>query len=158
MSPRLHVKSQLCSSSSPSSTANLGTFKIALTRESLKKDEKLKSEILKLPHFTRRSDLEIVNVPCIRHKGGEITWENIMGEGIEWIVVTSPEAARVVCGLKREAAERGKLEGGGSSGVRVAAVGKGTEKALKEGGLEVGFVPSKADGRTLGLELPWVEG
>ena len=64
----------------------------------------------------------------------------------EYVVVTSPEAAAVLLQGWREA---------GQPTLRyVASIGKSTSDALRLGGLEVAFEPTKATARTLAAELP----
>jgi uroporphyrinogen-III synthase len=64
----------------------------------------------------------------------------------EYVVVTSPEAAAVLLQGWREA---------GQPTLRyVASIGKSTSDALRLGGVEVAFEPTKATAGTLAAELP----
>jgi len=60
-------------------------------------------------------------------------------------VITSPEAARYFLGAWYLA---------GAPEVRVAAVGESTARVLEGQGLEVAFLPSRAEARALARELP----
>jgi uroporphyrinogen-III synthase len=61
-----------------------------------------------------------------------------------WVIVTSPEAASVLCNSWQSA---------GSPALRVAAVGAATATALRQRGLPVAFVPTKATGKALTEEF-----
>lgn len=70
--------------------------------------------------------------------------------GAAWLLLTSPQAVRA---LGEE------LTGCGRSfadlrGVQIATVGAGTAHALRERGAEPAFLPSQADARRLGEEVP----
>ena len=69
----------------------------------------------------------------------------------EWIIVTSPESASVFVG-------GWKAAGSPKKGIRVAAVGTGTARALSAAGFSprVEFTPSVANAVTLAAELPFV--
>ena len=69
----------------------------------------------------------------------------------EWIIVTSPESASVFVG-------GWKAAGSPKKGIRVAAVGTGTSRALSAAGFSprVEFTPSVANAVTLAAELPFV--
>ncbi len=66
----------------------------------------------------------------------------------DWIVLTSPNGVRIffneICNVSDIRA---------LAGVRIAVIGKGTEKELKKHGLRPDFIPSVYDGETLGSEL-----
>lgn len=68
------------------------------------------------------------------------------------MLVTSPEAARLVASLKSAY----ESEHGKARSCRFAAVGLATSKVLKENDMEVSFTPTTANGATLAEELPAV--
>ena len=74
------------------------------------------------------------------------------GKSYEWIIVTSPESASVFVG-------GWKAAGSPNKGIRVAAVGTGTSRALSAAGFSprVEFTPSVANAVTLARELPFVK-
>jgi len=140
------------------------TLTVALTRE-LGKNSKIRSAVENHPMLGMLGieDLQIVEMPCIQHARGEniddltelLKEEGALKDKYQYVVVTSPEAAKVL----GEAMKTAGLEEAAAIGAKVVAVGKATEKALKtECNLSVDFVPSKANGETLALELPPVEG
>ena len=113
---------------------------IALTREAGKNS--------KLEKLLVDQGLQVREIPCIAFEDGpdkdrlpaalnEKQWE--------YIVITSPEAADVFLDGWEKA---------GRPSVRVASVGSGTEQALRQGGVEPVFKPTKATGKTLAAELP----
>jgi len=65
-----------------------------------------------------------------------------------WLVFTSPAGVRIFLQALFQQMDLRVL-----TGVRLAAVGQGTAKALLEYGLWVDFLPSVSDGETLGREL-----
>ena len=70
-------------------------------------------------------------------------------ENYQWLVFTSPTGVRV---FFEELVRHGKdIRAMGK--IRLAVIGEGTKKALKERGLLADFVPSVYDGDTLGKEL-----
>ena len=68
--------------------------------------------------------------------------------GYDWLVFTSPSGVRI---FFRKLMELSDIRALGS--VRVAAIGQGSEKALRAFGVKADFVPSVFDGETLGREL-----
>lgn len=66
-------------------------------------------------------------------------------EGLAYVIVTSPEAAKVFLG---------GWKAGGKPSVRVACVGKATGEVLEDDGIAPVFTPSKATGATLAAEIP----
>lgn len=153
--------SQLRSSPSSSSTtatnkSNVFTVTIALTRESGKND-KLQEAIL--THPTRKilensMNLQLIEMPCIQHADGpgleafrKLARDDPSFAKFEYVIVTSPESASVF----------GSVAKPDSFSSKIAAVGKATKDALTKQGFQVDFVPSKADGETLGDELPPVK-
>ena len=111
---------------------------IALTRED-GKNEKLRKAL--------EGSYETVELPCIAHANGP-DLDSLplrLQESWDYVIVTSPEAAKVVAGAWESVA---------SNPPPVAAVGKATQEALNEFGIEVCFTPSKATAATLVVELP----
>ena len=68
---------------------------------------------------------------------------------LEWVIITSPEAASVFLTAWATA---------GHPSLRVATVGAATAQALAAGGIRSRFEPSKATAKTLAAELPLVSG
>ncbi len=156
------IKLFMSSLPSTSSDNDLFTVNVALTREA-NKNNKIKEKILN--HSTKKLlentlKLNVVEVPCIQHgTGSDLTSfeELVNGEGTDadgnsiskydYIVITSPESAKVFSECMNYQ-EMSKHE------LKLAAVGKATEKTLTDLGFEVDFVPSQANGKSLGEELP----
>lgn len=125
-------------------------FAVALTREEGKND-KLRKALLadQTLNDSSKFAVEIHELPCIEHADGPDTSKlvpTLSSTKFDYVAITSPEAAKVFASAWIEAGRPGL-------GV-VAAVGKATEEALKEYGVDVGFVPSKATAETLVNELP----
>ena len=111
---------------------------IALTRED-GKNGKLKKAL--------SGSFDTVEIPCIAHANGpdmECLPQRLQ-ESWDYVIVTSPEAAKVVAGAWDAVAENPPP---------VAAVGKATGETLKQYGIDVCFTPSKATAATLVVELP----
>ena len=70
--------------------------------------------------------------------------------GVSWLLLTSPQAVRA---LEKELAALGRSFAD-LRGVQIATVGAGTARALRERGAEPAFLPSQADARRLGEEVP----
>ncbi len=66
----------------------------------------------------------------------------------DWLVFTSPSGVRI---FLSQLLEQGDIRALGP--VKIAAIGQGTKKALREHGLRADFLPSRYDGETLGAEL-----
>ncbi|MCR5135607.1 MAG: uroporphyrinogen-III C-methyltransferase [Oscillospiraceae bacterium] len=66
----------------------------------------------------------------------------------DWLVFTSPSGVRIFLEQMTERCDLRAL-----AGVRLAAIGRGSEKELRKYGLKADFIPSVYDGRTLGAEL-----
>jgi len=111
---------------------------VALTRED-GKNGKLQKALAGL--------FETVEVPCIAHADGPdlATLPDRLKEPWDYVIVTSPEAAKVVASAWGAVADNPP---------KVAAVGKATEETLNEYGIEVCFTPSKATAAVLVVELP----
>lgn len=106
--------------------------------------------------------LDKMEIPCIEHAGGN-DWDeliSLLSEGrikeFHYVVITSPEAAKVIVGAIQESSM--SMDDFIAAEVEVAAVGKATEEALKDFGIEASFVPSQANGKTLAAELPAKDG
>jgi uroporphyrinogen-III synthase len=120
-----------------------GTISIALTREDGKNGKLLKAI---QQHEMLSSHVTPFELPCIAHADGPDypRLKTILEENdFDYLTITSPEAARVLA-LALE----------GSKVPPIAAVGKATEATLREFGLQVAFVPTKATAETLVQELP----
>ena len=142
---------------SHATSAATKSFVIALTREEGKNGKlckalKSNSNIEQIiSSSSSGSAMEVNEIPCIAHADGpdsEILGKTL-SSNFDYIAVTSPEAAKVFATAWIDA---GRPEIG-----QVAAVGKATQEALKEYGIEVAFVPSKATAATLVKELPTLE-
>ncbi|KAL3799414.1 hypothetical protein HJC23_013869 [Cyclotella cryptica] len=144
----MSIDEETSSASTPSKA-----FVVALTREMGKNDKLhealLSSERIKKLKTLSEVSINIHEIPCIEHADGPDTLmlaPTLSSNQFDYVVITSPEAANVFASAWVQAG-RPKL------GV-VAAVGKATGESLKEHGLDVGFVPSKATAETLVQELP----
>mmetsp|Transcript_8551 Transcript_8551/g.18612 ORF Transcript_8551/g.18612 Transcript_8551/m.18612 type:complete len:327 (-) Transcript_8551:330-1310(-) len=128
-------------------------FVVALTREEGKND-KLRSSLLSNERIKQLSDssgcpVQLHELPCIEHAHGpdaENLSPTLSSSQFDYILITSPEAAKVMASAWIDTG-RPKLG-------KVAAVGKATGETLKEFGIDVAFVPSKATAATLVKELP----
>lgn len=147
-------------------TKNALTLRIALTREA-GKNEKIKNAILSHPLLSSGTfpgvGFEVIELPCIEHATGSdydafinLIQEhdnNNLAEKFDYIVITSPEAAKV---LSKALEEVGRDNIDTKSNLpKIAAVGKATRQVLEKEGFSVDFVPSKANGETLAIELPF---
>ena len=127
-------------------STHLAAIPVALTREEGKND-KLRQALLA---DAAASGVEPCELPCIAHADGPdlIQLEDsLTNEDWDYVVVTSPEAARVLSSAWRDDSQH-----------KVAAVGKATEQTLHQLGIAVSFCPSKATAQTLVVELPLEEG
>lgn len=124
--------------------------RIALTRE-VGKNEALREALEDMYSF-----IEVMELPCVRtvllpgamdlpHRLRNYSRPGA-GERIDWVVITSPEAATVFINAWREA--------GCPRLPRLAAVGRATGDFLRAVGLDVAFAPSKAIGKMLVKEFP----
>ena len=101
----------------------------------------------------REKGAEVLELPAIRtvpvedQSGLHAAFDKL--EAFQWIVFTSPTGVRV---FFDELISYGKdIRALGT--VRLAAIGEGTKKALRERGIMADFMPSVYDGDTLGKEL-----
>lgn len=113
---------------------------IALTREdgkNLKLMQALTNEF--------GSSIQMHELPCIEHADGkdyDRLPEALESREWEYIIVTSPEAARVLGSAWKEHMRH-----------KVAAVGQATQETLEQLGIAVEFTPSKATAKVLVEEL-----
>ena len=149
---------------------NLFTINVALTRE-VNKNKKIKESIINHPTtkvLENTLTLNVAELPCIEHgigpdldlfqklvqaneKENDIDEEmngNQKLSKFDYVVITSPESAKVFS----ENVSNEQM-----NGLKLAAVGKATQKVLTDLGYEVNFVPSQANGESLGNELPPVD-
>ena len=107
-----------------------------------------------LAKLLRRDGAEVIELPAIRtvpvQDEGPVleAIRRLEGGGFGWLVFTSPSGARIFLEKLTEVSDLRAL-----SGVKLAAIGEGTRKALKQYGLRADFMPSVYDGETLGREL-----
>ena len=145
---------------------NLFKVNIALTRE-LNKNDKLMEKITNHPTtkmLKNAMKIKCVELPCIEHATGpdlESFEQFLMNSGdnnenglskFDYIVITSPESAKVFHEALQKSGNSNIMDG-----IQIAAVGKATKKVLKDLEIDVDFIPSKANGQTLGEELPPVD-
>lgn len=102
----------------------------------------------------REKGAEVLELPAIRTEPatdpGPIrrAIQRLAGGGYDWIVFTSPTGVRVFFRELMEISDHRAM-----CCVKIAAIGQGTAKALLELGWKADFIPSTADGETLGTEL-----
>ena len=107
-----------------------------------------------LASMLRERGAEVLELPAIRTEPmtdpGQVrrAIQRLVGGGYDWIVFTSPSGVRI---FFRELMEISDLRA--LCCVKIAAIGQGTAKALLELGLKADFIPTAADGETLGTEL-----
>ena len=129
------------------------SFAVALTREEGKND-KLRKSLLSNERIGQVVDstglqMQIHELPCIEHADGPDSDKlspTLASSQFDYIAITSPEAAKVMAS--------GWIAAGRPKLGKVAAVGKATQETLKELGIDVAFVPSKATAATLVKEIP----
>ncbi len=108
----------------------------------------------RLAAMLRAEGAEVLELPAIRtiplEDNAELVecLDKLSGGGYDWLVFTSPSGVRI---FFRKLMERSDIRALGS--VKVAAIGQGSEKALREFGVKADFLPSAYDGETLGREL-----
>ena len=148
----VHLNSLLSKSTKPTTaltaTENSSVI-VTLTREE-GKNEKLRKKIQDDNRLENKIDL--LELPCIEHAVGP-DYDNLsstlLSKQWDYIAITSPEAANVL------ASGWDAVKGNPPP---VVAVGKATEKKLRDSGIPVAFVPSKATAATLAKELDLVDG
>lgn len=121
----------------------LGAPRVMVTRAAEQADELLAA--------LRAAGLEPVLVPAIKVEleggGGELDAAVRRLDGYAWVVITSANGARAVLAATARVSPSGATP-------RWAAIGRSSRKVLDEGGLDVAFQPSLANGSTLAAELP----
>lgn len=102
----------------------------------------------------RQRGAEVLELPAIRTEPVSdlapvrAAIERLARGGYDWIVFTSPSGVDIFLDQLFESGDIRAL-----AGAKLAAIGQGTQKALRKFGLKADFVPSVYDGRTLGAEL-----
>ncbi len=120
-------------------------IRVALTRDS-GSNEDLKILLNSNADFQNKVDL--VEIPCIQFTQNQeascLIQKDIAQKSFDLVVITSPQSAKFVCGftLAPDACPH------------FAAVGKGTESALKLGGISPVFVSSDFSAKSFSSELP----
>ena len=147
--PAIIVVGRVCSLSDGFHWAEkrpLGGIKVLLTRP-----KELNSGFAAM---LRERGAEVLELPAIRTETMtdpdpiRRAIHRLVGGGYDWIVFTSPNGVRV---FFKELMDISDIRA--FCCVKVAAIGQGTAKALLELGLKADFIPSVADGETLGTEL-----
>ena len=106
-----------------------------------------------LSTMLREQGAEVLGLPAIRtvpieDQGIDEAIQRLEAGGFDWLVFTSPSGVRIF--MDRLMAD-GDLRA--LAGVKLAAIGEGSRKALRQYGLRADFMPSVYDGETLGREL-----
>lgn len=102
----------------------------------------------------RQRGAEVLELPAIRTEPVKdeapvrAAVETLAAGGYDWLVFTSPSGVRI---FFEDLIRWSDIRALG--GVKIAAIGKGTEKALRGCGLRADFLPTVSDGDTLGEEL-----
>ena len=102
----------------------------------------------------RKEGAEVLEMPAIAVKPVEDLTKvqqairDLEEKKYQWIVFTSPSGVRIFMEQLFAASDIRAL-----SNVKIASIGKGSEKALNGYGLKSDFIPSIYDGETLGKEL-----
>ena len=113
-----------------------------------------KELISTMSSLLRKEGAEVLEMPAIAVKPVEDkapvekTIEDLSAGKYQWIVFTSPSGVRIFMDELFAKADIRAL-----ASVRIASIGKGSEKALNGYGLKSDFIPSVYDGETLGKEL-----
>lgn len=107
-----------------------------------------------LAGMLRREGAEVLELPAIRTvpvKDSAPVDEAIRkleAQGFDWMVFTSPSGVKVFMERLIENSDLRAL-----SGVKLAVIGEGSKRALRQYGLRADFMPTVYDGETLGREL-----
>ena len=113
-----------------------------------------KELISTMSSLLRKEGAEVLEMPAIAVKPVEDkapvdkAIEDLSAGKYQWIVFTSPSGVRIFMDELFAKADIRAL-----ASVRIASIGKGSEKALNGYGLKSDFIPSVYDGETLGKEL-----
>ncbi|KAI3684761.1 hypothetical protein L6452_33987 [Arctium lappa] len=144
---RIHVQFlNVRASSSSSPTISLSSHRVVVTRERGKNGKLIKA--------LAAHGINCLELPLIKHTqlpDLDRLSALLSATTFDWIIITSPEAALVFLDAWKAA---------GSPSVKVAVVGAGTASIFDEATvsskqfIDVAFVPSKATGKVLALELP----
>ena len=124
----------------------LAGVKVAVTRP--------KELVSGLSDLLRKEGAEVLEMPAIAVKPvvDMAPLKNAIRELEEgkyrWIVFTSPSGVRIFMEELFKVSDVRAL-----ANVKIASIGKGSEKALNQYGLKADFIPSVYDGETLGREL-----
>lgn len=118
-----------------------------------------KELISDLSVMLRRQGAEVLEYPAITTELTE-DQESLdtailkLGQGdFDWLVFTSPSGVRIFLEQMLRRSDLRIL-----ASVRLAAIGRGSEKELRKYGLRADFIPTVYDGRTLGKELAGICG
>lgn len=146
------------------SSSSQPTITIALTREEGNND-KLRKELSKQLLLNKKTNdssascadtiTTILELPCIAHADGADLprlEETLRHNYFDYIVVTSPEAARVLATAYAPTENSSNIH----PEPKIAAVGKATRETLEKLNIPVHFCPTKATAQTLVEELPAV--
>ena len=107
-----------------------------------------------LADMLREKGAEVLELPAIRTvpvkdmTNVDAAIERLSGGGYDWLVFTSPSGVSIFFDRLLALHDLRAL-----GGVKLAAIGQGTQKALLKYGLRADFLPSVYDGETLGREL-----
>lgn len=113
-----------------------------------------KESVSTLSVLLRERGAEVLELPAIRtepirdNAPLEESIRILENGGYDWLAFTSPAGVRVFFEKLLEAGDLRSL-----GGVKIAAIGQGTCKALRQYGIRADFLPSVYDGKTLGEEL-----
>jgi uroporphyrinogen III methyltransferase/synthase len=149
LTPAIIVVGKVCSVADTFSwfeKRSLAGVKVLLTRP-----RELTSAMAEL---LRARGAEVLELPAIRTEPVaddaplRSAMETLAERGFDWLVFTSPTGVKVFFQKLMEVGDIRSL-----GGVKIAAIGQGTEKALRSFGLRADFLPSVYDGETLGREL-----
>lgn len=123
----------------------LGGWKVVLTRPA--------GMISRMAGKLRMAGAEVLELPSVETVPREPCPEladalGRIGE-YQWLVLTSPTGVKVL----RKNMERLRMDVRSLAPVRIAVIGKGTERELRKIGIYPDMIPSRFDGDTLGEEL-----
>jgi len=143
------VLSKSTQSATAIAAAEHSSIVVTLTRED-GKNEKLRNKIRDDNHLQNQIDL--LELPCIEHAEGpdyNRLSSTLASKQWDYVAITSPEAANVLVSVWDDVR---------ANPPPVVAVGKATKEKLKDAGIPVTFVPSKATAATLAKELELLDG
>ncbi len=149
MTPAIIVVGQVCSLADDFAWFEkrpLAGVKVAVTRP--------RELVSTLSNLLRKEGAEVLEMPAIAVRPVEDmaplhqAIQNLAEKKYDWIVFTSPSGVRI---FMEELMKMGDIRA--LANVKIASIGKGSEKALNGYGLKSDFIPSVYDGETLGKEL-----